>query len=210
MAKRAVLWQALLLTMMLPGRLSLLSQRSVTYRRLAFARFANSISDSDLFSEPEPTPLPYANGAGAPPLGADATTALDSFYGDRLGFPSLGISEGLANMLAAEGKAHSTMIQARAIPPILEGEDLVVAAETGSGKTLSYVLPLLQRLANTRHDDGEGNPFADISFLSELKETGNSESSYPRVLVLAPNKELVQQILVMSAPLAAEVGEVGG
>jgi ATP-dependent RNA helicase RhlE len=61
-------------------------------------------------------------------------------------FSELGISEPLCRALAAEGYTNPTPIQAQAIPALLEGRDLLGLAQTGSGKTAAFLLPLLQRL----------------------------------------------------------------
>ena len=114
--------------------------------------------------------------------------------------------------MASEDKPHSTVIQARAIPPILDGQDVVIAAETGSGKTLAYMVPIVQKLLN---DHGHPLSYTDTSFLDTLNrqqrgddnsEASTDMSSYPRALILAPNKELVQQILNMAAPVVSGAG----
>jgi ATP-dependent RNA helicase RhlE len=75
--------------------------------------------------------------------------------------------------LAAEGYVTPTPIQEQCIPHLLEGRDLVGTAQTGTGKTAAFTLPLLQRLS------------ADSSRL---------RSGTPRVLILAPTRELAAQI----------------
>ncbi|QNP59620.1 DEAD/DEAH box helicase [Paenacidovorax monticola] len=61
-------------------------------------------------------------------------------------FISLGLSPALAQAASAQGFATPTPIQAQAIPAVLGGADLLAAAQTGSGKTAAFALPLLQRL----------------------------------------------------------------
>src|SRR5665213_213306 len=71
------------------------------------------------------------------------------------------------------GFTEPTPIQAQAIPPALQGRDLLAAAQTGTGKTLAFALPLLQRLqANPVLDAGRG----------------------ARALVLVPTRELAAQV----------------
>ncbi len=67
------------------------------------------------------------------------------------------------------GYTIPTPIQTRAIPPILEGHDVIGLAQTGTGKTAAFVLPLLQHLLQTR------------------------SNGLPRVLILAPTRELAEQ-----------------
>jgi ATP-dependent RNA helicase RhlE len=84
-----------------------------------------------------------------------------------------GLAEPLRLALAAEKHFMPTPIQAQAIPIVAEGRDLLGIAETGSGKTAAFALPILQRLS-TEHS----RPFPGA----------------PRVLVLAPTRELAGQI----------------
>jgi ATP-dependent RNA helicase RhlE len=88
-------------------------------------------------------------------------------------FDQLGLAPDLTRALAALGYATPTPIQAQAIPPVLEGRDLLGIAQTGTGKTAAFALPSLQRLAASR---GPRSPRAC------------------RMLVLAPTRELASQI----------------
>jgi ATP-dependent RNA helicase RhlE len=85
-------------------------------------------------------------------------------------FNDLGLEPGLVSAVAAHGYTLPTPIQAQAIPPLLAGRDLLAGAQTGTGKTAAFVLPLLQL----------------------LKEPAGRA---PRVLILAPTRELAAQIL---------------
>ncbi len=85
-------------------------------------------------------------------------------------FNDLGLEPGLLSAVADRGYDTPTPIQAEAIPPVLAGRDLLAGAQTGTGKTAAFVLPLLQLL---RAAAGRA----------------------PRVLILAPTRELAAQIL---------------
>ncbi|MGQ0586132.1 MAG: DEAD/DEAH box helicase, partial [Gammaproteobacteria bacterium] len=63
-----------------------------------------------------------------------------------MSFVTLGIADGQLPAVADEGYSVPTPIQARAVPEILAGRDLLAAAQTGTGKTAAFTLPLLQRL----------------------------------------------------------------
>lgn len=63
-------------------------------------------------------------------------------------FATLGLSEPLLKAVAELGYKKPTPIQAKAIPVVLTGKDLIAAAQTGTGKTASFVLPLLEKLNN--------------------------------------------------------------
>lgn len=85
-------------------------------------------------------------------------------------FASLGLDPKLVKALAALGYEEPTPIQRRAIPPLLEGRDLIGQAATGTGKTAAFALPLLQRI-------------------SALKRP-----SRPSALILCPTRELAMQV----------------
>jgi ATP-dependent RNA helicase RhlE len=89
-------------------------------------------------------------------------------------FSDLGLAAPLLQALATEGYAAPTPIQAQSIPHLLAGRDLLGIAQTGTGKTAAFALPILHRLAANRRAAG---PHAC------------------RALVLAPTRELASQIL---------------
>ena len=89
------------------------------------------------------------------------------------GFAALGLMPRLVDALAKMGYEEPTPIQAEAIPPLLEGRDLLGQAATGTGKTAAFALPLVQRL-------GSGIARGD--------KTG------PAALVLVPTRELAMQV----------------
>ena len=68
---------------------------------------------------------------------------------EEVTFDSLGLSSGLLKRVAELGFKHPTPIQAKAIPVANKGEDVVGIAQTGSGKTLSFSLPMLQHVSKT-------------------------------------------------------------
>ncbi|MEK6215345.1 MAG: DEAD/DEAH box helicase, partial [Vibrio fluvialis] len=63
-----------------------------------------------------------------------------------MSFSKLGLSEALTQAVAELGYQKPTTIQTKAIPVILQGQDLIAAAQTGTGKTASFVLPILHKL----------------------------------------------------------------
>jgi ATP-dependent RNA helicase RhlE len=93
-----------------------------------------------------------------------------------LTFESLGLSADLVRMTAEEGYEQPTPVQTSAIPHVLAGRDVLAAAQTGTGKTAAFILPILDRL---RHH-------ANTSF---------SPARHPvRVLILVPTRELAVQV----------------
>lgn len=88
-------------------------------------------------------------------------------------FARLGLIDPLLTALAALGYKTPTPVQAQAIPAVLAGRDLMAAAQTGTGKTACFALPLLQRLSQ------DATPAASNSV---------------RALVLVPTRELAEQV----------------
>ena len=101
--------------------------------------------------------------------------SLDNFHG-------LGLAAPLSAALVKLGYARPTPIQAQAIPPLMKGRDLVGIAQTGTGKTAAFALPILHRLATDRRPAPKGGA---------------------RVLVLSPTRELATQIAQSFRDLSA-------
>ncbi|MDX1297453.1 MAG: DEAD/DEAH box helicase [Pseudomonas sp.] len=95
-----------------------------------------------------------------------------------MSFASLGLSEALVRAVESAGYTQPTPVQQRAIPAALQGRDLMVAAQTGTGKTGGFALPILERLFPNGHPDRE-------------QRHGPKQ---PRVLVLTPTRELAAQV----------------
>jgi ATP-dependent RNA helicase RhlE len=88
-------------------------------------------------------------------------------------FTELGLAEPLLRALLAEDYTTPTPIQTKAIPALLEGRDLLGIAQTGTGKTAAFALPILQALS---------------------LQTSRAQPKSPRALILAPTRELASQI----------------
>jgi ATP-dependent RNA helicase RhlE len=91
-----------------------------------------------------------------------------------LSFKELSLNEAILENLSREGYSQPTEIQARAIPLLLAGNDLLGIAQTGTGKTAAFVLPIIENL---------------------LKSVESRRAGEPRALILAPTRELTSQIL---------------
>jgi len=101
----------------------------------------------------------------------------------------------LKRAVESAGFTVPTPIQADAMPPALAGRDVMGRAQTGSGKTAAFVLPILQRLA--RAHAGSAAAFrATEGRATEEGPTARKKTRrpFPRALVLAPTRELAQQI----------------
>ncbi len=102
---------------------------------------------------------------------------LDNFHG-------LGLTAPLIAALAKLGFTRPTPIQAQAIPPLMKGRDLVGIAQTGTGKTAAFALPILHKLATDRRPAPKGGA---------------------RVLVLSPTRELASQIAQSFRDISGEL-----
>ncbi|MFJ5451151.1 ATP-dependent RNA helicase SrmB [Pectobacterium carotovorum] len=96
-------------------------------------------------------------------------------------FSELDLDESLLDALRDMGYERPTVIQAEAIPPAMEGRDVLGSAPTGTGKTAAYLLPVLQHL---------------IDF-------PRKKSGPPRILILTPTRELAMQVADQARAFAA-------
>nr|AKF43352.1 DEA(D/H)-box RNA helicase family protein [Erodium foetidum] len=110
----------------------------------------------------------------------------DTFFAEEgVSWTSIGVSDKVARALTDAGIERPSLVQAACIPSILSGKDVVVAAETGSGKTHGYLIPLIDKLCQ-EHDS--------------VKAASDEKSSPPRriFLVLCPNIMLCEQVVRMA------------
>ncbi|MBY7898311.1 DEAD/DEAH box helicase [Vibrio fluvialis] len=101
-----------------------------------------------------------------------------------MSFSKLGLSEALTQAVAELGYQKPTTIQTKAIPVILQGQDLIAAAQTGTGKTASFVLPILHKLQG--------------------RETQRKKRI--RALILVPTRELAIQVADKVAQYGQQTG----
>lgn len=90
-----------------------------------------------------------------------------------MSFKSLMLAEPILQVLAEQGYLQPTPVQQKSIPLILSGKDVLAGAQTGTGKTAAFTLPLLQQMLNTPKEMASGQV---------------------RVLILTPTRELAQQV----------------
>lgn len=91
-----------------------------------------------------------------------------------MNFAELGLSKPLLDAIELQGYTEPSPIQAKSIPHVIAGRDVMAAAQTGTGKTAGFTLPILHRLSNTPKPSGKGNQ--------------------ARALVLTPTRELAAQV----------------
>ncbi|WCJ25127.1 DEAD-box ATP-dependent RNA helicase 50 [Euphorbia peplus] len=104
--------------------------------------------------------------------------AAENGFFSRKSFKDLGCSEFMIQSLKGLGLLRPAVIQAMAFTPVNEGKTCIVADQSGSGKTLAYLIPVIQRLR-----------------IQELAGLGKSFSRSPQVLVMVPTAELASQVL---------------
>ena len=93
-------------------------------------------------------------------------------------FKSLGVCDELIQALQKQGIKEPTPIQEQSIPVVFKGNDVIAKAQTGTGKTLAFLLPILQRVHTDVHQE--------------------------QVLIIAPTRELIKQI----SDEAKEIGSI--
>ena len=113
-----------------------------------------AVGDNQATTNPNPNP----NTQAAAPSGA---------------FDALGLSPQLLKAVLDAGYTTPTPVQAQAIPAVIEGRDLMVCSQTGSGKTAAFMLPAIERMTRAQRSPGARGP---------------------RLLVLSPTRELATQI----------------
>jgi superfamily II DNA/RNA helicase len=119
-----------------------------------------------------------ANGAQDAPSGEPVSPAISGTESgaDSLKFSAVGLAPVLQSAVAAQGYTTMTPIQAKAIPIVLAGRDVMGAAQTGTGKTAAFSLPLLHKMLP--HENASMSP-----------------ARHPvRALVIAPTRELADQV----------------
>ncbi|WP_228893758.1 DEAD/DEAH box helicase [Pseudoduganella aquatica] len=120
------------------------------------------MSDIENISTPEAVP------AAAPAAATEAA--------EQVRFADFGLSPDILRALTAQGYVHPTPIQAQAIPVVLQGRDVMGAAQTGTGKTAGFSLPIIQLLLATAN-------------------SSMSPARHPvRALILTPTRELAVQV----------------
>ncbi|MGW4388185.1 DEAD/DEAH box helicase [Streptomyces sp. NBC_00063] len=124
-----------------------------------------------------------AVGEAADSASADAGTDNDTPAEPTVTFGDLGLPEGIVRKLAQNGVTAPFPIQAATIPDALAGKDILGRGRTGSGKTLSFGLPTLARLAG-----------------------GHTEKKKPRAVILTPTRELAMQVADALQPYGDVLG----
>ena len=121
---------------------------------------------------------PEADHTGAEPVQQHPQAQPQADIGAE--FAALGLATEIIKAITHAGYTSPTDVQMRTVPVALTGRDLMVSSQTGSGKTAAFVWPALQRILDARNDP------------AKRREKGKTFG--PRILVLAPTRELAQQV----------------
>ena len=126
-------------------------------------------------------------------------------------FAEIGLHEALLKALTDSGYTEPTAVQAQAIPAALEGRDLLVSSQTGSGKTAAFMLPALHRLAPQERppfvpQQARRTPNQERqSARSRGKDRPRFQPAQPKMLVLAPTRELALQVTAATDKYAGQI-----
>lgn len=123
------------------------------------------------------------------------------FFSEK-NFAALGLSGEIVEALEESSITRPTGIQSRGIPPILGGTDVIIGAATGSGKTLTYLLPVVQMLKHAE-------------LMRDVTDAPLRVARRPRAIILVPTRELADQVLWVAKNLSHTVkfrviGAIGG
>ena len=123
-------------------------------------------------------------------------------------FEEIGLHPAILKALADAGYTEPTPVQAQAIPAAIEGRDLLVSSQTGSGKTAAFMLPSMHKLATAVQD----NPLPAMKTPNQERQSARSRGERPRyapaqpkMLVLTPTRELALQVTTATEKYGANL-----
>src|SRR5471032_959717 len=165
-----------------PAAPSLETSAAVAAAEPAAVPFAEPAAAAVPFAEPAAVAVPVAAPALAAPLavsaaaGAAPAAAIVPETTAQVRFADFGLSPLILRALTEQGYVHPTPIQAQAIPVLLQGRDVMGAAQTGTGKTAGFALPIIQLL------------------LAHASPSMSPARHPVRALILTPTRELAVQV----------------
>lgn len=112
-------------------------------------------------------------------------------------FESLGLHASIIKALTESGYTAPTGVQAEAIPAAIEGRDMMVSSQTGSGKTAAFMLPALHKFAvqsEQQQPEGGKTPNQEAQSARSRGDRPRFKAAQPKMLVLTPTRELALQV----------------
>ncbi|HBZ06005.1 MAG TPA: RNA helicase, partial [Massilia sp.] len=111
-----------------------------------------------------------------------------------MSFEALGLHASLVKAVTEAGYLKPTAVQEQAIPAAIGGRDLLVSSQTGSGKTAAFMLPSLNKFANTEPAPMGRTPAQEAQAAKARGERVRFKPAQPKMLVLTPTRELALQV----------------
>ena len=109
-------------------------------------------------------------------------------------FEALGLHPSILKALVEAGYTQPTPVQEQAVPAAIEGRDLMVSSQTGSGKTAAFMLPALHKFALEQTVVPVRTPNQDMQSARARGERPRFKAAQPKMLVLTPTRELALQV----------------
>jgi len=109
-------------------------------------------------------------------------------------FEAIGLHTSILKAITESGYTTPTPVQQQAVPAALEGRDLLVSSQTGSGKTAAFMLPALHKFASAEPAAGARTPNQEAQSARSRGERPRFRAAQPKMLVLTPTRELALQV----------------
>lgn len=164
-----------------------------------FTHFNTSILKPTLppLFKPQPFSLTIPRNVVTAVASSQGSKGRDTFFAqENVSWTSLGLSDTISRALSNIGLNRPSLVQASSVPSVLSGKDVIIAAETGSGKTYSYLVPLIDKLRDTQEHS--------LHAASDQEVTSPPQKV---LLVLCPNVQLCEQVVRMANSLCRDDGE---
>jgi ATP-dependent RNA helicase DDX56/DBP9 len=112
----------------------------------------------------------------------------------ELSFAELGLDPRLVQAVAKQSFEKPTLVQRKAIPLALQGQDVLCKAKTGSGKTAAYVLPVLSSILKRKMVRTASSSFPPVHWPPDTKPPQTDSTPFTAGLILVPTRELADQV----------------
>jgi len=125
-----------------------------------------------------------------------------------MSFEALGLHASIVKAVAEAGYEKPTPVQAEAVPAAIAGRDLLVSSQTGSGKTAAFMLPALNKFANTEPAAAGRTPAQEAQASRARGERVRFKAAQPKMLVLTPTRELALQVTTATEQYTAHMRRI--
>ena len=111
-----------------------------------------------------------------------------------MSFEALGLHASIVKAVTEAGYTVPTPVQEQAVPAAIEGRDLLVSSQTGSGKTAAFMLPALHKFAVAEQSPAAKTAAQEAQSARARGERPRFKAAQPKMLVLTPTRELALQV----------------